>query len=182
MEERLLLQRLKKQDTEALEQAIARYGAYVAAIIRGRGHTPQDVEELTADVFFALWENAARIKKGALRPWLGQVARNKASEAFRRSQPPLTLELEEEVLRVEDGLWDRLSGREREDMVREALNILCPQDREIFFRYYNLEQNAKEIAAVMNMSHSTVRSRLSRGRQTLKAYFEQGGILDEAAI
>lgn len=182
MDERLLLKRLKKQDPEALEYAIAQYGAYVAAIIRGRGHVPQDVEELTADVFFALWENAAKIRKGGLRPWLGQVARNKAAECFRRSQSPLTLELEDEELRVEDDLWHRLSDRERKDMVREALNVLCPKDREIFFRYYYLEQNAKEIAIIMNMSHSTVRSRLSRGRQTLKAYFEKGGILDESAI
>lgn len=181
MEERLLLQRLKKQDPEALEQAIEKYGAYVAAIIRGRGHAPQDVEELTADVFFALWENAATIRKGALRPWLGRVARNKAAECFRRGQPPLPLE-EEDALWVEDDLWQRLSVREREGMVREALNIFCPQDREIFFRYYDLEQNAREIAAIMNMPHSTVRSRLSRGRQALKAYFEKGGMLDEAAL
>ncbi len=180
MEEKLLLQRLKRRDPEALEQAIAKYGAYVASIIRGRGHAPRDVEELTADVFFALWENAGTIRKGSLRPWLGRVARNKAVEGFRRSQPPLALE--EETLWVEDDLWQRLSAREREEMVREALDTLCPQDREIFFRFYDLGQNAREIAEVMHMPHSTVRSRLSRGRKALKDYFEKGGILDETAI
>ncbi len=180
MEEMQLLRQLKQQNPAALEQAIRQYGAYVAAIIRGRGHAPEDVEELSADVFFALWENAAKIETGNLRAWLGTVARNKAVERFRRFRQPLTLE--EDILRVEDDLWQQLSAKERAAMVQEALNTLCPQDREIFFRYYDLGQNARQIAAIMQMPHSTVRTRLSRGRQTLKTYFEKGGMLDVSAI
>ena len=182
MEEGALLQRLKKRDPEALAQTIGRYGSYVTAIIRGRGHVPQDVEELTADVFFALWENAAGIKKGRLRPWLGQVARNKSAEHFRRNQRPPAQELEGEELRDDDDLCRRLSDREREARVREALKILSPTDQEIFYRYYDLEQNAKEIAEIMKIPHSTVRTRLSRGRRALKVYFEKGGMLDESEI
>lgn len=74
LDEKELLRQLQKQRAGALEQAVAQYGAYVLAIIRNRSRgvlTPEDHEEIASDVFFALWNGAARIERGQLRPWLG---------------------------------------------------------------------------------------------------------------
>ena len=43
-----------------------------------------------------------------------------------------------------------------------------PKDREIFLRYYYYLQTTDQIAETMGIPPSTVRSRLSRGRKTLK--------------
>ena len=71
MDDRQLLRQLQKKSRGALEAAIAQYGAYVLAIIRNRSRgvlTPEDHEEIASDVFFALWNGAARIERGQLRP------------------------------------------------------------------------------------------------------------------
>ena len=89
MDETELLRQLQKQRAGALEQAVAQYGAYVLAIIRNRSRgvlTPEDHEEIASDVFFALWNGAARIERGQLRPWLGAVARNRTAEAMRQAE------------------------------------------------------------------------------------------------
>ena len=62
----------------------------------------------------------------------------------------------------------RLSERERAEAVRAALDTLCAEDREIFYRFYDLCQTSNEIAAAMGMNPATVRTRLSRGRETLR--------------
>ena len=95
MDEKELLRQLQKQRAGALEQAVAQYGAYVLAIIRNRSRgvlTPEDHEEIASDVFFALWNGAARIERGQLRPWLGAVARNRTAEAMRKQNVYLPLE------------------------------------------------------------------------------------------
>ena len=56
-----LLRSLQKQSADALEQAIAQYGAYVLTIIRNRSRgvlMPEDHEEIASDVFLSLWHGA----------------------------------------------------------------------------------------------------------------------------
>ena len=153
MDEQKLLRQLQKQRAGALEQAVARYGAYVLAIIRNRSRgvlTPEDHEEIASDVFFALWNGAGRIERGQLRPWLGAVARNRTAEAMRKQNVYLPLE----ALGADGG--------------KGALRALPDEDREIFYRFYDLSQTAAQIAEDLQLNASTVRSRLMRGRRTLR--------------
>ena len=155
MDEKELLRQLQKQRTGALEQAVAQYGAYVLAIIRNRSRgvlTPEDHEEIASDVFFALWNGAARIERGQLRPWLGAVARNRTAEAMRRQN--VYLPLEDDTLITLDRLWEQMMEKER-----------CAA--------------VAQIAEDLHLNASTVRSRLMRGRRTLREALEKGGLFCE---
>lgn len=155
MDEKELLRQLQKQRTGALEQAVAQYGAYVLAIIRNRSRgvlTPEDHEEIASDVFFALWNGAARIERGQLRPWLGAVARNRTAEAMRRQN--VYLPLEDDALITLDRLWEQMMEKER-----------CAA--------------VAQIAEDLHLNASTVRSRLMRGRRTLREALEKGGLFCE---
>lgn len=83
-----LIQLLQDGQAEALDAIIDRYSGYAATVIDrvASGALRQsDLEEAVADVFIALWQNAARIQSGAkLKPYLAAIARNKA----RGSSPP----------------------------------------------------------------------------------------------
>lgn len=84
-----LLRRLQRQNTKALEQAVAQYGAYVMAIIRNRSRgvlTAEDQEEIASNVFLSLWRGAKGITRGQLRPWLGAVARNRTTDVCGESR------------------------------------------------------------------------------------------------
>ena len=57
--------------------------AVVVRVLAGQG-AREDVEELTADVFLALWAHAGELNpEQGLRPWLGTVARNRAADWLR---------------------------------------------------------------------------------------------------
>ena len=68
-----------------------------------------------------------------------------------------------------------LLQKELRDLAREAVDTMGEPDREIFRRHYFLYQKTEEIAAVLNMNAATVRTRLSRGRERLRAYFNERG-------
>lgn len=68
---------------------------------------------------------------------------------------------------------------QRCEAIRSALLALSDEDREIFYRFYDLAQTAAQIAEAMQMNASTVRSRLMRGRETLRKELTEGGLLCE---
>ena len=87
MDEQDLYQMLQRGEPGALDAAIEKYTPHVAAVISNqlsRKGRREDVEELTANVFVALWENRRAIRTGKLRGWLGAVARNEARSFLRK--------------------------------------------------------------------------------------------------
>ena len=177
-----LLRRLQKRDSGALEAAIRRYGGYVYAIIRNRSAgtlSAADAEELTSAGLVRLWRHAGA-SRGGLQAWLGSVSRNRATDAVRRAK--IELPLEPRLFWVEDTMWESLAEEERNVRLREALNALSPEDREIFCRTYDLCQSSAQIAEAMGIPASTVRTRLRRGRDTIRKRLQTGGWNDETAI
>lgn len=180
MDEQAILKKLRRGSTRALEKIIAVYSAYVVTVIHNRARgvlSPEDEEEAASDVFLALWQNADRVEPGSLRPWLRAVANHKAADLLRKKQ--LTAPLEDYLPPIEDHLWESVAELERAELVREALSHLSFTDREIFYRYYDLCQNAKVIAEEMEMVPATVRSRLSRGRAVLREVLCREGYVHE---
>lgn len=175
-----LLRRLQRKNTKALEQAVAQYDAYVMAIIRNRSRgvlTAEDQEEIASNVFLSLWRGAKGITRGQLRPWFGAAARNRTTDAMRRKQVFVPLEDDTPVLLGE--LWERVYEMQRCEAVQKALLALSDEDREIFYRFYDLAQTTAQIAEDLQLNASTVWSRLLRGRQTLRKQLCKGGMLCE---
>lgn len=180
MDDAGLLRQLKKQNPKALELAVAQYGAYVLAVIRNRSRgvlTAEDHEEIASDVFLALWQNAGRIAREQLRPWLGAVARNRTAEAMRKKN--VFVPLEDDTLITLDRMWERLYDAQRREALLRAMAKLAEEDREIFYRFYDLSQTAAQIADALGLNASTVRSRLKRGRETLRRELCKGGMFRE---
>ena len=69
--------------------------------------------------------------------------------------------------------------KERCAAVAQAMRALPDEDREIFYRFYDLSQTAAQIAEDLQLNASTVRSRLMRGRRTLREALEKGGLFCE---
>ena len=174
MTEATALSRLQQGREDALAWFIDKYTAYVCTVIRyiiGSSMTEADVEEAASDVFLALWEQADRVSLSTVRPWLGGVARNKARQKLR--ERGLTLSLDEDLLVVDGAdLEEDLAREERDSLVRDAVLAMEPTDRTIFLRYYYHCQPVAQIAEELGVPVSTVKSRLKRGREKLRAKLE----------
>lgn len=181
MDDKILLKRLTAGSTRAMETAIRQYSAYVVTVIHNQSRgclTPEDEEEIASDVFFSLCNHAKNITPGHLRPWLGRVCRNKTIDRLRQNK--ISVPLEEQALSIDDPGWEALNRKEQHRQLQAALKQLNATDQEIFYRYYELCQPATEIAADLQLPPSTVRTRLSRGRDTLRTILCQGGFSYEA--
>ena len=64
MDEKSILKKLRNRDEKAFEEIIDLYSAYITVVVKnllGSKGTKEDVEEVVADTFIALWNTAARI-------------------------------------------------------------------------------------------------------------------------
>ncbi len=184
MTEQQALERLVQRDPEGLRWFIWRYTPYVSTVIWnviGRCMTREDAEELCSDVFLALWQNGGRPRPGKVKSYLGVIARNKAVNKLRDRGVELGTEDDLTDLAAE-GPEGALERQERTRAVRLAVNSLGYPDSEIFVRFYYYCQQTAAIAREMKLSPDVVRQRLKRGRDKLRLYFQEGGIMDEKNV
>ena len=127
-------------------------------VLAGQG-AREDVEELTADVFLALWAHAGELNpEQGLRPWLGTVARNRAASSG-GADPQAEAERREWAAR----LWDAVEG-------------LDEPDRTLFLRYYYYGDKLKDIARALGLTQTAAKQRLFRGRKALRDTLTKGGV------
>lgn len=170
MQERNLIRRLKQHQPQALEELIQTYSPYVGTIVRniiGKYLSESDVEELTADVFVAVWEHADQVKPGKLTGFLAAIARNRAKNRIWSYHETVDLEDLVQVCAADD-VEQSIDQKILAEMLQDVLNMLSAKDREILVRYYYYYESVKQVAAEMQMSESAVKMRMSRARKKMQ--------------
>ena len=174
MTEAKALRALRRGDTEALEWFIDRYTGYAAAVVTNiiGPNRSEDAEEIVSDTFFALWQNAERIKAAEVKSYLARIARNKAVD-FLRSKAEDSLPLEEDVLTLcSPGPEDEVAEVCDKWLVHEAVLAMPWPEREIFIRHYFYCQRVSDIAGALDIPENTVKTKLRRGREKLRQALE----------
>lgn len=173
MDERVLLKRLKHKSEKALEETIQKYTAYVTTIIKevvNTRATVEDIEELVADTFIALWATSERInyvQYSSLKAYIGMIARNKAKD-YLRVNKNIDLELYENAILIDDSPEKQILQKEQQWYIKELLTRLKPVDQKIFLLHYYHYRKIEEIATIMHMNPQTVKTRLRRGREMIR--------------
>lgn len=176
MDEDKLVKALKKGDTAALKELIIRYSPFVSSVIRRiLGDRSGEWEELTQDVFLALWDNRKKLADVNVKPYLAAIARNKSFSLLRRYREELLLD--EDILIYDDeNIELKIEKKELAGLVNEALFELPREHRELFIRHYYYGQTVAEAARIMDINDSTAKSWLKRDREKLKEILTEKGI------
>lgn len=171
---------LKNGNVKGLESLIDKYAAYAGTVIR-RIVLPvlseSDVEELTADVFTALWRNPKMLTAENLRPYLAASARNAALSrirAVKEWQP-----LEDEFIAFGGDIENETDRRLLAEALSEAMDQLEDPDREILAGTYYYCRTLKETAKELGITENAAKTRLFRARARLKKILTERGIVYE---
>lgn len=173
--------RLRLGDHDALEEVMERYASYAAKIIAAylnRTLPAEDMEEVLSDVFISLWNSRDRIR-GEVKPYLAAIARNAARQRLREFHPVEPLPEGKEWADPDPLPEEQLETAEQAAQLRQIINTMPPERRELLIRFYYLGQTVDEIAAVTGQNASTLRGRLRRERMKLKEQLLERGISNE---
>ena len=169
-----LVQRVATGDQSALATLYDTTNRLVYGLVLRVLGDVSSAEEVLLDVYTQVWRQAASYdaNRGAPLAWLTTIARSRAIDRLRSGWQD---QRRKESL---DVLGDTPAGSaspeemtvasERQKFVREALNSLTPEQREVIELAYYSGLSHSEIAAKLNQPLGTVKTRTRLGMMKLR--------------
>ena len=163
----------RRGDADAYEELVRAYQGIAfrtAYLVTGNA---ADAEEAAQDAFVKAYRALWRFRPGApFKPWLLRIvaneARNRRRSAGRRAALALRA-TQEPPGEAAPSPEAALLGAERREELVAALNRLDERDREALACRYFLDLSEAETAATLGVRPGTVKSRLSRALERLRA-------------
>jgi len=177
-DERELVARIARGDTAALEVVYDRLSSTVCALALRVTNSRAEAEEVTQEVFWMLWKQAARFDpaRGSLASWLFTMTRNRALDVVRARGSAGGALARAARAQTDDpppgrvGTPERTAAdTERARAVRRALDELPAPQREALEMAYFGGLSHSEIAARTGDPLGTVKSRIAQAILKLRA-------------
>jgi RNA polymerase sigma-70 factor (ECF subfamily) len=163
---------------EALTRRLhAEHGEALYRWALGRLSDPRDAEELVAETLVRAWRRYDQYdpERGSERSWLFAIARNAATDLYRRSRRRLRVVRDDEI--PELAVDDEAESIAEISLVRDALDGLSPNHRAVIVEAFFEGMTVSEIARQLGIPEGTVKSRIYYGMKALRATLEEEGVL-----
>jgi len=184
--EALNLEGLQRRDPDAVTAWFDTYGDAVYAFVFYRvGRDREIAADVAQDTFVTALRTIRRYdpNRGAMFPWLCQIARNAVRKALRHSRRHQSLgavwaTIDERMLAAlgnldEQRLPDEVIERaETAELVRMALSQLSPAYRRSIENHYFRERPLGDVAREAGTTEGAAKVRLHRARFAFKSAFE----------
>ena len=175
-----LVARSQTGDLDAFNHLVVKYQRSVYNLslrMLGEGRAAEDISQ---DTFVSAWRNIQRFRGGNFSAWLLRIATNACYDYIRRHQrhPTNSLELvvgdEETPAEFPDAAElpeDRVVRQELARAIVAGLGHIQPDQRSTVILVDVQGFTYEEVAEIFEVPIGTVKSRLSRGRAQLRAFF-----------
>ncbi|WP_354471091.1 sigma-70 family RNA polymerase sigma factor [Lysinibacillus parviboronicapiens] len=133
----------------------------------------QGAEDIVQDVFIKFYDNQQNYEeRGELKAYLSKLVINKSKDylrswTYRKIQVQQKIFAKQAVIRR-----DMLVQQDEQTIIENAILALPLKQREVLIYFYFEEMPVVEIAQLLNIPESTVKTRLRRGRELLKPKLE----------
>ena len=183
--DRLLVDRFRQGDQSAFEQMVSRYWGRIYAMVHQLLRNPEDAEEVTQDTFIRAHRGLVNFRgESAFSTWLYQIATNLARNRYwywwrRRRDKTVSFDqpiggdnettLAEVIPAELETPEDATITQEFVNRIAECMGKLSPKHREILVLRNVKNLSYEEIAEILHISVGTVKSRIARARESLRA-------------
>ncbi len=154
------------QDDLQLLSAVPRLRRYARALVRNR----EDADDLVQDTLERAWAKSSLWRGVAdMRAWLFGIMHNLHADGLRRPQlATVAMDDAAPEIPVAPTHSDRLEVLD----LQAALALLSPEQKEVLLLVALEDMAYADIASTLGIPIGTVMSRLSRGRERLRALVE----------
>ena len=129
---------------------------------------PARAEDLVADTFVRAWMARDRIRQPTVRAYLMTIARNIYRDQL-RAQVPAAFELDDTHADGRPRVDVRVEQRSELRRLRDRLRHVAAGDRRALLLYVVRGLSYEQIAARLGVSIGSVKSRIARARDVLRA-------------
>lgn len=152
----------RSADRTAFRELFQRYAGRIKGFLMKGGARGDEAEEIAQDVMVTIWRKAASFDpdKAGAATWIFTIARNRRIDVIRRERRPEP-DPEDPLYKPDDPMTPQqaLAGQERDRRVREALDDLSDEQRQIVRLSFFIGLSHGEIAQKLDIPLGTVKSR-----------------------
>jgi len=170
-----LVARSKAGDADAFGAIYDRFQPEIVRYLTYRTRNAEVAEDLAQQVFLKAWQAIPRFEDRGVpfKAWLYRMAHNQMVDYFRTRRP--TTDLEGVELPEEAEAEQRVLVRETNDRLRDAMERLSEDHREVLTLRFLLEKSAREAGEAMGRKEVTIRGLQMRALQALRREIEAIG-------
>jgi len=174
----VLIGRIGAGDKVAMQALFARHHVRVYRFVLRLVQNQALAEDLVSATFLVVWRRADSFKgQSAASTWLLAIARFKAlSELRRHSDEALDEETADAVEDPADDPEMAIEKKDRGEILRGCLTMLSPAHRKIIDLVYYHEKSIHEVAEIVGIPKSTVKTRVYYARKRLSHMLEMRGV------
>ncbi len=170
MSDEILIQKAKMKNPDAFTELMKSQMQSMYRTAKAILMNDEDVADAIQNTLLICWEKLGDLRVNRyFKTWMTKILVNNCYGIIRSNSRVI--------------YTDKLPERVSEESVsniewQEALSSIDEKYRIVLILFYSEGFRTKEIAKVLGITDSTVRTRLSRGREQLSKYYK-GGIADE---
>jgi RNA polymerase sigma-70 factor, ECF subfamily len=174
----VLVELIAGGDKDAMRVLFARHNVRVFRFLTRIVGNDATAEDLVNEVFLEIWRNAGRFEaRSQVSTWILAIARYKALASMRRRQHD---ELDEEASEmIEDTADDpevTAQKTERSALLQQCLKQLSIAHRQVVDLVYYHEQSIEEVAEIIGVPASTVKTRMFYARKRIAEMMAERGV------
>ncbi len=191
-EEEELIALASRGNEEAFGKIVSMYEKLIYNTVRSKVSSPEDALDLSQEVFIKVWRYIGRYRGDCrFSTWVYKICQNACLDFLRRSQHnvsermPVFIDKDGDEAEIElpdesamSSPESSLEKNEEIRMVRDAIDSLSPEQREVILLRDIEGYTYDEISEMLCLEIGTVKSRLNRARGNLRAIIEKvhGGV------
>ena len=131
-------------DVEAFETMLEKERVSVERYVRFRVSDRTEAEDLLQDIYLTAFRRFSDLRnRESFKAWMISIARNKVNDFFRKKATRYEIPIDQ---LQESELTDTRRGISAVSTVRETLDLLGDQDKQIIYLFYWKEMPQAEIA------------------------------------
>lgn len=172
---RSLLNRIALRDDKAITELYLHYQRSLYAFAKIRTGDDALASEVVQETFLAIFAKPAQFDfRSKFSTWLCSIAAHKAVDALRKQgrYRSRNIELDEnmvETLPSESiGILDHMEEEERDEILRECVERLSPNQREAMLLAYHQGASIEEISELQKIPQGTAKTRLFHARKKVQ--------------
>lgn len=166
-----IIRRYSGGELSGFSDLYAKYGGLIRSVIY-KLCPAGDLDDLVQEAFVRIWKGLPKFnRESALKTWIYRIAYNLAVDSLRgRKRAPMQTELKDVMFpSKEEAVMNK-------DAVREGLNELSGEHREVLVLNIMEGVTIAEISAIMNVPEGTVKSRLFHAKSRMAEILRTKGI------
>lgn len=166
-------------DEEAFRKLVDQYKSYVFNSINSIVRNVKDAEDLTQETFVKVYYALPHYHNNGFKTWLTRIAVNTAIDFKRkmaRRNETAMASVDQQMNEMPSQLnhtSHSVIRQETQRLVRERVNDMPANYKDVVYAYYILEKSYQEIAQSHHVKVKTVEMKLYRARQWMKHHWKE---------